>query len=107
MGPNNIRRLDAIDSPIENDEYRVAMKCRQGNRPDYHFIRQDENGWYNKSGDYIGLYVDVSSVEAEYWYPTGIDPLTGELVIMDNEYFADRWYDDETIYFAIKEGWDK
>lgn len=105
LGPNNIRRLDKIDSPIYANEYRVAMRCRQGSRPDYHFIRQDEKGWYNKSGETQGIYLSTEEVNAKYWYPSYIDENGKKQVINQSDYDY-MWYDDKIIYFAIKAGWD-
>ena len=96
-GDRYVRRLDSIDSPIGTDEFRVALKCGP---MDYHFIRQDENGWYNKSGAGAGLYVNESVVTSDVWYAMWAENGTAY-------YSPDVYYDDETIYFAVKIGWDK
>ena len=97
LGSDNVRELDSIDSPIEADEFKVAMKC---GATDYHFIRLTPNGWYNKSGKkYDGLYVDHSYVISNVWYPRWI--------CFGFEGSSSIIYDDETIYFAVKVGWDE
>ena len=74
------------------------MKCGP---VDYHFIRLDNDGWFNKSGTTAGAYIDQSIVEQDTWYP--IVGINGDpLVIKGSTY-----YDDETIYFAVKVGWDE
>ena len=46
-------------------------------------------------------YIDQSIVEQDTWYP--IVGINGDpLVIKGSTY-----YDDETIYFAVKVGWDE
>ena len=98
IGSENVRQLDSIDSPISENEYKVAMKCGP---VDYHFIRLDNDGWFNKSGTTAGAYIDQSIVEQDTWYP--IVGINGDpLVIKGSTY-----YDDETIYFAVKVGWDE
>ena len=73
------------------------MKCGP---TDYHFIRSTENGWYNKSGTAPGLYVPHSVVTSAIWHPMYME--NGQVKVVD-----DAKYDDETIYFAVKIGWDK
>lgn len=71
---------------------------------DYHFIRLTEDGWYNKSGKiYQVLYVDQSIVSGNMWYE--MCESNGKVYIGDPRY-GYLYYDDETIYFAIKKGWD-
>ena len=97
LGHDNVRELSSIDDPINSDEYMVAMKCGP---TDYHFIRSTGNGWYNKSGTAPGLYVPQSVVTSAIWHPMYME--NGQVVVVD-----DAKYDDETIYFAVKIGWDK
>lgn len=95
-GPNNVRQLSSISSPINSDEFRVAVKCGS---QDYHFIRQLSNGdWYNKSGGTTGLVVSQSIVESSVWYAR---------YMKDGVATVDRsvQYDDVTIYFAVKKNW--
>ena len=98
LGRDNVRELDSIDAPIGADEYRVALKCGP---EDYHFIRQYNNNiWYNKSGTTTGCFVYQSVVESAVWYAMY---RTKYGVIRDSSIY----YDDETIYFAVKVGWDE
>ena len=96
-GDANVRKLESIDDPIEDDEYKVAMKCGPD---DYHFIRLTDDGWYNKSGRTEGLYVSQEIVESEVWYAMYMD---------GNQAYTETRiaYTDETIYFAVKEDWDE
>jgi len=71
-GERNCIRLDSYDSPIEDGWYVVAMMCGE---TDFHFIRLDEKGWYNKSGfdsNVGGCYVPFSMVHTDIWYAVGI-----------------------------------
>ena len=56
--------------------------------------------WYNKSGAGAGLYVNESVVTSDVWYAMWAENGTAY-------YSPDVYYDDETIYFAVKIGWDK
>ena len=47
---------------------------------------------------YPGMYVDKSVVEKDIWSALAI--INGEL------YNGEPYYTDETIYFAVKVGWD-
>ena len=98
VGSENIRILSSIDAPISSDEYRVAIKCGYY---DFHYIRQDEKGWYNKSGTLQGTYVPEEFVAADVWYPVrGLPDGSYEIVN-----YLGIIYDDETMYVAIKKGW--
>ena len=80
----------------KGDEFKVAMKCGPF---DYHFIRLDGGGWYNKSGTAPGLFIDQSFVTSDIW--CAIWTYNGMIF-----YDPGMFYDDETIYFAVKIGWD-
>ena len=95
-GDKNVRKLDSIDSEVSNDEFRVAMKCGPMN---YHFIRLDNGGRYNKSGTAPGLFIDQRIVAGDIWYAMWMN--NGKAYYSPNVY-----YDDQTIYFAVKVGWD-
>lgn len=73
------------------------MKCGSY---DYHFIRLDNRGWYNKSGTMCGLYIDQSVVTNDIWYA---------MFVQGNWAYVYKgvFYDDETIYFAVKKEWAK
>ena len=96
-GEKNVRELKSINDPIGDDEFRVAIKC---GLTDFHFIRQlDDGTWYNKTGDAVGVPIPVEYVlygpfANGYWY--GYTP----------EGFCYPVYIYETIYFAVKKGWD-
>ena len=97
LGQENVRELSSINDPIADNEFKVAMKC---GALDYHFIRFNGDQWYNKSGTLPGVYISQSDVEAEVWYPMYM--VNGKLV-KDTRYP----YSYETIYFAVKVGWDR
>ena len=96
-GSKNVRKLKSVDSPLESGEFKVAMKCGPS---DYHFIRLDDVGWYNKSGTMPGLYVNQEVVTSDIWY--GMWDNNGKVRVS-----RFTFYDDETIYFAVKVGWDE
>ena len=100
VGPNNIRELTSINDSINANEFKVAMKCGP---TDYHFMRLTENGWYNKSGTAPGLYVNQGVVSADVWYAMWTN--NGQTYV-GNPQRGYPYYDDETIYFAVKTGWD-
>jgi len=101
LGKENIRELDSINSPIFEDEYMVALKCGPY---DYHFIPFDGERWYDKPGRNTGFYVDQSFIEAEIWYTWYMEEGTVKSADLKWGYL---YYDDETIYFAVKVGWDE
>ena len=92
IGPENCMRLSSIDSQVPNGWYRVALRCAKN---DYHFIREDQNGWFSKSGRLTGTYVDASYVAGDKWYivAEGMDPDYNII------------YSGPIIYFAINESW--
>ena len=90
----------SISDPIGDDEFKVALKCGP---MDYHFIRLDGDEWYNKSGTAPGLYIDQSVVAGDVWYAMWIN--NGQAYVGDPRY-GYPYYNDETIYFAVKVGWD-
>ncbi len=100
LGESNVRELESIDAPIGDDEFRVAMRCGP---TDYHFIRLDGDSWYNKSGTAPGLYIDQSVVTADIWYAMWMD--NGQAYV-GNPLYGLPYYNYETIYFAVKVGWD-
>ncbi len=97
LGVNNVEEVDLDTYTVGENEYLVALKC---GKTDFHFARLDENGWYYKCGTAQGLYVSQSYIEGEKWYSMWIDE-KGKTV------YGDTCYDDDTIYFVIKEGWDE
>ncbi len=68
---------------------------------DYHFIRLTKDGWFNKPGTTEGFYVNDEYVFSDIWYGMYIDN-SGTLVV---DYAL--YYDDETIFFTVREGWDQ
>lgn len=100
LGSNNVRELTSINDTIGDDEFMVALKCGP---MDYHFIRLDGDQWYNKSGTSRGLYIDKSIVAGDVWYAMWISK--GQIYVGDPQK-GYPYYNDETIYFAVKVGWD-
>ena len=100
LGSNNVRELTSISDPIGDDEFKVALKCGP---MDYHFIRLDGDEWYNKSSTAPGLYIDQSVVAGDIWYAMWMN--NGQAYVGDPRY-GYPYYNDETIYFAVKVGWD-
>jgi hypothetical protein len=95
LGTGNVRRLTSINDEVYANEYKVAIKCGPN---DYHFIRLDGAGWYNKSGLMPGVHIDKSIVSAAVWYPIWME--NGVIYSTQQVY-----YDDKTIYFAVKKDW--
>ena len=99
VGDDNIRLLTGIDDVVYDNECKVALRCGQ---TDYHFIRETENGWYNKSGTYGGLYVSEEYVLGDEWYAQGYHPYTGNFVEDKNTCYTGR-----IIYYALRVDWDE
>lgn len=100
LGEDNVRRLDSIDAPIAHDEYRVALNCGP---TDYHFIRQDEFGWYNKSAGFPGFYVNSSIVNTKTWRTLIFE--NGQMDVLEPN-VGGHIYNCGPIFFAVKVGWD-
>ena len=102
-GSKNCVRLESIDSPVEDGWYKVALMCGEY---DYHFIRLDENGWFNKSGNdpnFRGCYKDEKYVNNTYWLPAGM--VNGQVVFaLNGLYYHDA---NGPIFFAVREGWSE
>ena len=101
-GEKNCIRLEHADSFIEEGWYRVAMMCGP---TDYHFIRQTDWGWYNKSGhdsNFEGVLIDESLVMQDTWYPIGVRD--GIVMMFPFPYYH---CDDGPLFFAVRIGWDK
>ena len=103
VGKDNIRELESINDIIDETEFRGAFRCGPS---DLHFIRQLSNGqWYNKSGTAPGLVIPVEVVtngidDTGLWYALWMED--------GRAYFSPEvYYDDETIYYALKKDWWK
>ena len=96
LGESNVTRLNSINDTIGADEYMVALRCGP---QDYHFIRKDENGWFNKVGLDPGYYIDESIFTKDIWRFGYIEEGFGYLE-------HTTYYEGEIIYFAVKVGWD-
>ena len=102
-GEKNCVPLDSINSPVKEGWYMVALMC---GLTDYHFIRLDEHGWYNKSGKNPavgGCYISQEMVDCQKWRGVGIKD--GKLTVFAEP--GDPYYESETgpFYFAIRIGW--
>ncbi len=87
----NVRIIDNFDSPIETDEYRIALRIgfNQTVGFDYHFMRQNSDGsWSEKFKQKVSRS-----------YKLGETPDT----ISWNYDVYENFYNSETRYFAIKE----
>ena len=60
-------------------------------------LRRDADGWYSKQGTSPGIFVDQEYVESEKWVS----------INSNGSHNSDNYYDDKTIYFAVKIGWDE
>ena len=79
LGPNNIQRVNSIDSVVGKDQNLVAMRIKNARRPDYHFIMKEDGQWVHKPGSEP--------------FESGIDP---------NTVWDRNNYNSEIVYFAIK-----
>lgn len=103
--PNRIRQLDAIDSAIEEDEYRIVLRvgCHDvmgldGNLrkdyQDYHFMRQESDGtWSHKMGSLpaASLAEGVTPVDVSW-----------DMLYSNGEVAYENFYDSEMLFFAVK-----
>ncbi len=95
-----MRIIDSYDSPIESNEYRIALRTGEG---DYHFMKQHNNGsWSHKPGFCSTRLIDGANpsviswdaprVDMWYLYNYGIVKETGTVP---------NYYNSKTVYFAV------
>jgi RHS repeat-associated protein len=96
----SIRPLESYDSPIDSNEYRIALRTGV---EDYHFMVQNSDGsWSHKPGQCKTRQIDGANpsvvpwdrilIDANIWYQFHY------IVEVDIE---PNYYDSKTLYFAI------
>jgi len=91
--------LSSISDPIEDNEYRIALKTGSGMvnekmEKDYHFMRQDEDGnWSHKPGVCDIMYLDEGL--------TPVD-ISWDMYYSNGTIAAADFYTEGIIYFAIQ-----
>jgi len=102
-GEKNCIRVNSIDSSVPEGWYMVALMCSP---KDFHFIRRDEIGWYDKRGSnpfVSGRYISSDMVDRTCW--EGLMLLDEKLV---PDYHAAAYFrENGPIYFLIRMGWDE
>ena len=103
-GASNCRRVASIDSAVPDGWYMVAMMCAD---TDYHFIRLDEIGWFNKSGydSHVGgCYLPEELVRNNKWLPAGV--IDGVQYLFTGENTPVYYNENGPLIFIVREGWD-
>ena len=95
-----IRRIDGYDSPINSNEYRIAMRTGKN---DYHFMLQHNDGsWSHKPGICSTRLIKGKNPDAVTWDAPTINNLAyslfGKIIEVGCE---SNYYNSKTIYFAI------
>ncbi len=95
-----IRPLENFDSPIESNEYRIALRTGEA---DYHFMIQHSDGsWSHKPGLCGTRLIDGPNPDAVSWDVPLVDPfLLNNFGIVKEIGSISGYYDSETRYFAV------
>ena len=98
-----IRLLDDVYDPIDDDEYRIAVRIGHGYYEwnevvDYHFMREDKNGnWSHKPSTMPIQYLEEGETPDDVSWDLYIETAVGYRVAIKG------FYNPETTrYFAIK-----
>ena len=96
----SIRPIDSYDSPIEKDEYRIALRTSYD---DYHFMVQHSDGtWSHKPGFLKSRRIEGNNPSEVSWDLPQINEVAYYLwgVIIENGCIS-NYYDSEIRYFAV------
>ena len=95
-----IRPLDCYDSPISNNEYRIALRTGPG---DYHYMLQHSDGtWSHKPGACPSRLLNARNPSSALWNKPIIDEYAYYYSgIIDELSFDSNYYSSATYYFAI------
>ncbi len=97
----SVRPIESYDSPIENDEYRIALRT---SKDDYHFMMQHEDGtWSHKPGHCSTRLIDGANPSVVSWDTPIVDPFWLRIGIIKEVGYVPNYYDSRTLYFAISE----
>ena len=96
----NIRIIDSYDSPIESNEYRIALRTGVA---DYHFMVQHNDGsWSHKPGFCSTRLIDGDNPSVISWdAPQVVSFLLSNFGIIREVGSIHNYYDSRTIYFAV------
>ena len=93
----NIRSIEDYNSPIEDDEYRIAFRTSES---DYHFMVQHKDGsWSHKPGFLPSRKIDGENPSEVSWDQYEGSHLWG--IIFYEKVLQENWYNSETLYFAV------
>lgn len=96
----SMRTIDSYDSPIESNEYRIALRT---GKEDYHFMVQHNDGsWSHKPGFCSTRLIDGANPSVISWdAPRGDAVLLCNFGIVKEIGSVPNYYDSRTIYFAV------
>ena len=95
----SIRIIDSYDSPIESNEYRIALRTGDA---DYHFMLQHSDGtWSHKPGICSTRLIDGANPSVISWDLPQIDGYLLQFGILSEVGCIENYYDSEIIYFAV------
>ena len=93
----NIRSIEDYNSPIGDDEYRIAFRTSES---DYHFMVQHSDGsWSHKPGFLPSRKIDGENPSEVSWDQYEGSHLWG--IIFYEKVLHENWYNSETLYFAV------
>ena len=95
-----MRVIDSYDSPINSNEYRVALRTGEA---DYHFMVQHNDGtWSHKPGYGSTRLIDGDNPSVVSWDAPLVDSyLLYNYGIVKEIGAIQSYYDSKTIYFAV------
>ena len=95
-----MRLIDSFDSPIESNEYRIALRTGEN---DYHFMVQHNNGtWSHKPGICSTRLIEGANPSVVSWDAPQINSFSLYAFGIVREVGAiSDYYDSKTIYFAV------
>ena len=96
----SMRTIDSYDSPIESNEYRIALRT---GKEDYHFMVQHNDGsWSHKPGFCSTRLIDGANPSVISWDAPRVDAaLLYNFGIVKEIGSVPNYYDSRTIYFAV------
>ena len=100
-----IRPIDSYDSPIGENEYRIALRTTTNDtaNPDYHFMVQHSDGsWSHKPGFLPARKLEGNNPTDAKWPGYGVQCVVVYGKIYLQEYITEpNRYSSETRYFAV------
>ena len=95
-----MRIIDSYDSPIESNEYRIALRTGED---DYHFMIQHSDGsWSHKPGFCSTRLIDGDNPSVISWDAPQVNTfLLYNFGIVKEIGYVPNYYDSRTVYFAV------